>query len=94
MEQATIYTVDSNGQLAWTTGNVTVGSSSSPDNSAHCTPWSQYTYWPTYWVPYTCDDKTGAAFKVAQKLMEKKLVKVDDNVEKFCKLVNAIAEAL
>jgi hypothetical protein len=60
-----------------------------PAVTTNCVSW-----WPSTWPTYTNNDKFGIAFKVAQKLMEKKIVKIDNNIEKFLKLVNSIAEEL
>lgn len=52
-------------------------------------------WWPNTWVSNYCgQDKFGQAFRIAQKLMEMKIVKVDNDVAKFVKLVNAIAAEL
>lgn len=69
-----------------TTGNLTVGSYTT---SSNCVTWPNYWYYSQ-----SLPDKTGTAFRIAQALMEKKVVKIDNNVEKFLKLVNSIAECL
>ena len=52
-------------------------------------------WWPNTWVSNYCgQDKFGQAFRIAQKLMEMKIVKVDNDVAKFVKLVNVIAAEL
>lgn len=67
------------------------GEGTAVDSVSNCT----VTYWwPQYWQPYTVQDKTGTAFRIAQKLMEKKLVSVKDDVHKFVKLVNEIVDCL
>jgi len=61
-------------------------------------------YWP-YWQPYneyyhscyhtfTTSDKFETAFKLARKLMDKKLVKPQKTVEDFFKLMDSIVEIL
>lgn len=61
-------------------------------------------YWP-YWEPYnnyykgcyhtfTTPDKFETAFKLARKLMDKKLVKPQKTVEDFFKLMDSIVEIL
>ena len=58
----------------------------------NCVSIYHYPWWPNTWVSNYCGQgKFGQAFRIAQKLMEAKIVKVDNDVAKFVKLVNVIA---
>ena len=47
------------------------------------------------WYPYwTNDDKLSKAFKLAQLLIEKKLIKEPEKVKNFIELVNSLVEIL
>ena len=50
-----------------------------------------YPYYQTYWVN---EDKMSKAFKLAQKLIEKRLIKEPAKVKDFIELVNCIVELL
>ena len=82
------WAVDS-GQFTVTPTTVTTSGYASTDN--YCTG----TWWPSTWhYQYQAPDKFGQAFRIAQKLMEAGVVNVENDVAKFVKLVNSIAENL
>ncbi len=77
-----------------TTGNITldsyVGASGTADNSFnYILP--MYPYQLYYYNDH--EDKTGKAFKIVQKLIEKKLVK-SEKIQDFVNLVNEISEII
>jgi len=51
-------------------------------------------YYPTYYSYWTQEDKILKSFKLAQKLMEKKIIKEPKTVKDFIELVNSISEII
>lgn len=51
-------------------------------------------YYYPYYTYWTNEDKISKAFKLAQKLIEKKLIKEPTKVKDFIELVNNIVELL
>jgi hypothetical protein len=82
------------GPLPNTTGSGTA------DNVVSATPiWDTTIYQPLVqahyynWYPYwTNEDKISKAFKLAQVLIEKKLIKEPEKVKDFIELVNVLVE--
>ena len=85
-EAKTSWNVDTSGYI--TASNPSTGTVTT-DNCCITSTW-----WPNTWYYYSAPDKTGVAFRIASKLMEKKLVNVRGDVEKFVALVNLIVESM
>ena len=102
--QTANYASVGNNSIGGITGNLTTGNSFNvPIDGYQGGNYYGY-YWP-YWQPYneyyhschntfTTSDKFETAFKLARKLMDKKLVKPQKTVEDFFKLMDSIVEIL
>ena len=51
-------------------------------------------YYTSYWTNYVQDSKLEKAFRLAQKLIEKKFIKEPKTVKDFIVLVNTLADEL
>ena len=98
------YASVGNNSLGGINGNLTTGNSFNVPNAGYQGGNYYGYYWP-YWQPYneyyhschntfTTSDKFETAFKLARKLMDKKLVKPQKTVEDFFKLMDSIVEIL